>query len=255
MLFDTHMHTEFSFDSSEKIERLLEVSKEKNLGIITTEHKDPNYEDVGGFPIDFNVDDYFSTYEKYRSDTYLMGIEMGLDRRYTKDLEKIASSYDFDMVIGSLHTMKGLNLSSRRYMRSIEEGVFYKEYLQYAKEMIEENSFIDSLAHFDYPTRYSPFKEMRFEDYQKEFSALFESMVQCDVTLELNLKRPLIGDVFESFRSIYQGYFDCGGQFVTLASDAHVAEDIGRNFVEAKQLLDDIGLKICYYKRRNRMVD
>ena len=35
MIFDTHMHTEFSFDSREKIERLLEASEKKNLGIIT----------------------------------------------------------------------------------------------------------------------------------------------------------------------------------------------------------------------------
>ena len=255
MIFDTHMHTEFSFDSSEKIEKLLETSEKKNLGIITTEHKDPNYEEVGGFPIDFNVDEYFKAYEKHRSDRYLMGIEMGLDHRYTGELKKIADSYEFDMVIGSLHTMKGFNLSSRKYLKSMEERAFYREYLLYAKEMIEENSFINSLAHFDYPTRYSPYKELKYEDYPEEFNALFQSMVQQDVTLEMNLKRPLAGDVLDSFRSVYKGYYDCGGRFVTLASDAHTAEDIGRNFEEAQQLLDDIGLKICYYKRRKRITD
>lgn len=255
MIFDTHMHTEFSFDSSEKLERLLEVSKKKNLGIITTEHKDLNYEEVGGFPIDFNVDQYFAAYEKHRSDHYLIGIEMGLDKRYTKELEKIANAYEFDMVIGSLHTMKGLNLSSRRYLKSVEESSFYKEYLTYAKEMIEDTPFIDSLAHFDYPTRYSPYNELQFEDYQAEFTELFQTMVDREVTLEMNLKRPLEGAVLDSFRSVYKGYYDCGGRYVTLASDAHIAEDIGRNFEEAKALLDDIGLKICYYRRRKRFLD
>lgn len=255
MIFDTHMHTEFSFDSNEKIERLLEASEKKNLGIITTEHKDLNYEEVGGFPIDFNVDEYFEAYEKHRSDRYLMGIEMGLDHRYTGELKKIADSYEFDMIIGSLHTMKGFNLSSRKYLRTVEECAFYKEYLLYAKDMIEENSFINSFAHFDYPTRYSPYKELKYEDYPEEFKALFQTMVQQDVTLEMNLKRPLTGDVLDSFRSVFKGYYDCGGRFVTLASDAHSAEDIGRNFEEAQQLVDDIGLKICYYKRRKRITD
>ena len=54
-LFDTHMHTDFSFDSREKLENILKRSKELGIGVITTEHKDLNYMDVGGFPIDFNV--------------------------------------------------------------------------------------------------------------------------------------------------------------------------------------------------------
>lgn len=255
MIFDTHMHTEFSFDSNEKIEKLLQKSKEKELGIITTEHKDLNYEEVGGFPIDFDVDEYFEAYEKHRSDQYLLGIELGLDQRYTKELEKIAKSYEFDMVIGSLHTMKGYNLSSRKYLRSLDEREFYKEYLRYARDMIEDSAFIDSLAHFDYPTRYSPFRELLFEEYEEEFSSLFTTMVHQDVTLEMNLKRPLSGEVLESFKSVYQGYYNCGGRYVTLASDAHIAEDIGRNFEEARRLLDDIGLKICYYRRRERVLD
>ena len=41
---------------------------------------------------------------------------------------------------------------------------------------------------------------------------------------------------------------------MTLASDAHIAEDIGRNFDEAIKLADDIGLEICYYKNRKRVL-
>jgi len=253
MIVDTHMHTEFSFDSSEKIERMLEKAKELHMGITTTEHKDLNYEEVGGFPIDFDVDHYFKTYEKYRSDTYFMGIELGLDRNYTKELEHLTSQYPFDMVIGSLHTMKGFNLSSRKYLAKMEEEVFYKEYLHYAKEMVEEHPFIDALAHFDYPTRYSPYREMRYEAYQEDFDGLFQAMVKHQVTLELNLKRPLQGELYHAFKSVYGGYKSQGGQFVTLASDAHVAEDIGRNFHEAKSLLDELGLEICYYRNRERI--
>ena len=45
-----------------------------------------------------------------------------------------------------------------------------------------------------------------------------------------------------------------GGEAITLASDAHIAEDIGRNFEDALRLMDDIGLEICYYKERKRMI-
>ena len=254
MIFDTHMHTELSFDSSEQITKILEEAKAKNIGVITTEHKDLNYMEVGGFPIDFDVDEYFSRYEKYRSDTYLMGIELGLDKIYTNKLIELQNNYSFDIVIGSLHTMAGINLSSRKYFKEQDERGFYTSYLKYAKEMILDSSFIDSLAHFDYPTRYSGFRELRYEDYEKEFDDLFKTMVSQDVTLEMNLKRPLKGEVYHSFKSVYKGYHKNGGRYVTLASDAHIAEDIGRNFDEAIKLADDIGLEICYYKNRKRVL-
>jgi histidinol-phosphatase (PHP family) len=254
MIFDTHMHTELSFDSSEQITRILEEAKAKSLGVTTTEHKDLNYMEVGGFPIDFNVDEYFRRYEKYRSDTYLMGIELGLDMRYTDEIREIQNNYDFDIVIGSLHTMAGINLSSRKFFKEQDERVFYRSYLKYAEEIILDSPFIDSLAHFDYPTRYSGFQELRYEEYEKEFSGLFKTMIDKDVTLEMNLKRPLKGDVYHSFKSVYKGYYENGGRYVTLASDAHIADDIGRNFEEAIKLVDDLGLEICYYKNRKRVL-
>lgn len=254
MIFDTHMHTEFSFDSSEQITEILAAAKAKNLGIITTEHKDLNYLEVGGFPIDFDVDDYFRRYEKYRSDTYLMGIELGLDMDYTKEIARIERRYDFDMVIGSMHTMAGINLSSRKYFKDKDQREFYEKYLTYARDIIVDSPFIDSLAHFDYPTRYSGFRELRYEEYEHHFQELFKTMLDKEVTLEINLKRPLHGEVLESFRSVYKGYYENGGRYVTLASDAHIAEDIGRNFQEAMELMDDIGLKICYYRNRERIL-
>lgn len=253
-LFDTHMHTEFSFDSNEKLENILAKSKELGIGVITTEHKDLNYMEVGGFPIDFNVDDYFKAYEKYKSDTYLMGIELGLDADYQQEIKNIAKGYSFDMVIGALHTMEGINLSDRQYYKAINEHEFYRHYLNYAKDMLYAHPFIDTLAHFDYPTRYSGFGEMDFKTYEKEFIALFEAMKTQDITFEMNLRRPLEGDVLKAYKNIYSAYHAFGGEFVTLASDAHVSQDVARHFEKAKDLLNEIGLKTCHYKNRERVI-
>ena len=254
MVFDTHLHTEMSFDSDEKLVNVLQMAKSRNLGAITTEHLDLNHMEIEGFPIDFDQDEYFRRYGQHRSETYLLGIELGLDKDYTKEIEKIQKSHDFDMVIGSLHTMGKDSLSSGKYFRGKGYKAFYTGYLAYAREMVLDNPFIDALAHLDYPTRYSGYPNMKYEEFQSEFDGLFKAMIEHGVALELNLKRPLLGDVLASFRSIFTGYRDNGGEFVTLASDAHIAEDLGRNFDDALRLIDDIGLKICYYRNRERML-
>ena len=254
MIFDTHMHTEFSFDSSETLQNILAEAKRKNLGVITTEHKDLNNTEVDGFPIDFDVQEYFKRYLPFRSENYLIGIELGLDLDYTEELRRVQEAFEFDMVIGSLHTMKKNSLSSRKYYKGKDYREFYRDYLTYAKEMVLDNPYINSLAHLDYPTRYSGFPNLKYDEFKKEFDELFHVMLLNEVSLELNLKRPLEGDVLLSFRSIFTGYRDQGGKSVTLASDAHIEEDIGRNFEDALRLMDEIGLEICYYKERKRMI-
>ena len=254
MIFDTHMHTEFSFDSNEKLENILTEAKRKNLGVITTEHKDLNNIELDGFPIDFDAEEYFKRYKPFRSEHYLIGIEIGLDRDYIKELKSVQEAFEFDMVIGSLHTMNKNSLSSRNYYKGRDYREFYRTYLAYAKEMVLDNPYINALAHLDYPTRYSGFPNLKYDEVKKEFDELFKVMLENEVSLELNLKRPLEGDVLTSFRSIFTGYKDMGGEAITLASDAHIAEDIGRNFEDALRLMDDIGLEICYYKERKRMI-
>lgn len=254
ILFDTHLHTEFSFDSGEKLENILKKSEELGIGVMTTEHKDLNYMEVEGFPIDFDVEAYFKAYGPYKSPTYLMGIELGLDLDYKENIQKVSEEYPFDMVIGSLHTMDKINLSDGGYYRGLKEKEFYTYYLTYAKEMLEAHPFIDTWAHFDYPTRYSGFSEMSFKTYEKEFVAIFDVMKIWDITFEMNLRRPLEGDVLRAYEEIYTAYLNHGGRFVTLASDAHVAEDVARNFKEAKKLLNQIGLKTCHYQMRKRIV-
>lgn len=254
MIFDTHMHTEFSFDSSETLENILAESKRKNLGVITTEHRDLNNMEIDGFPIDFDVEEYFRRYQPFRGENYLIGIELGLDKDYTNELRRVQEAFEFDMVIGSLHTMNKDSLSSRQYYKGKDYREFYRAYLTYAKEMVLDNPYINALAHLDYPTRYSGFPNLKYDEFKKEFDELFIVMLENEVSLELNLKRPLEGDVLSSFRSIFTGYKEQGGKSITLASDAHIAEDIGRNFEDALRLMDEIGLEICYYKERKRMI-
>ncbi len=75
MLFDTHMHTRFSTDSQMTVEEAAARSRELNMGITITEHLDLDFPEPKAFV--FDVAEYFRAYERYRSDTLLLGIEIG----------------------------------------------------------------------------------------------------------------------------------------------------------------------------------
>lgn len=252
MLYDTHAHTRFSFDSRAALEGMLAAAKAKGLGICTTEHLDLNFMEVAGFPIDFDIDSYFSTYGPFRGEGYLMGIEIGLDFQDLPSYEAIVKNHPFDVVVGSLHTMDKKDLSNPKTFEGIDAKGFYRAYLQYARRMVEAAPFIDVLAHFDYPTRYSGYQHLLYEDFPQEFDGLFRALVAADTTLEINTKTPLDAAMVQSYRSVYGGYRRQGGRYVTLASDAHRPQEVGRDFDGALELVRELGLIPCHYERRTR---
>ena len=66
--------------------------------------------------------------------------------------------------------------------------------------------------------------------------------------MELNTNR---GKSVQDYRSILARYRRLGGEIVTLGSDAHVAEDIGKGIVSATQLLRELGFRYyTVYRRR-----
>lgn len=76
-MFDTHMHTSpFSTDAGMKLPELLKRKQETGLGIVLTEHMD--YDFPPPLVYEFCTDDYFKTYSPYQNETFLLGIEIGL---------------------------------------------------------------------------------------------------------------------------------------------------------------------------------
>ena len=49
-------------------------------------------------------------------------------------------------------------------------------------------------------------------------------------------------------------YKDCGGQYVTIGSDAHYVSDIGADNEIAQKLIRDFGLQEVVYEQRKRRI-
>ena len=250
MIFDTHMHTEFSSDSKMKINEVIEKSKELNIGVCLTEHLDLIYPDKDLFRVD--CDKYFDTYSKYRNDNLLLGIEIGLDLTINKENSKIANSYPFDYIIGSIHSVnkEDIYLTYGKDISSKKE--YFEKYLEYMLSCIKDYKDFDSLGHIDYPCRYCNFenKELIYDDQKEILDEVFKVLIESGKVMEINTARLANKESVNNLINIYKRYRELGGKYITIGSDAHIQSDIARNFKTAFEFLETTDLKGIYFKER-----
>ena len=250
MLFDTHMHTTFSTDSRMTLDEAEKKGKELNLGIILTEHMDLAYPEPEAFT--FNIDDYFATYGDRRSDILLLGIEIGM-REDCVDANRImATSHPFDFVIGSIHVIENLDIYQKSFYHSRTKEDVYHQYFDSMIGCLQQYDFIDSLGHIDYICRYARFDdpELYYFDFQTDIDLVLSTLAQRDQALEINTRRLYLPDTKESLLPVYHRFRELGGNYVTIGSDAHKPQDIGKDLDIAFEIADICGLTPVYFKER-----
>lgn len=250
MIFDSHMHTKFSTDSDMKILDAIEVSKNRNIGIIITDHMDLDFPIKDDFK--FHVPSFFKEYEKYRSNTVKLGIELGLTKNVVEESEKIITSYDFDFVLGSIHAVRDLDIYAEYIHQGYNKEDFFTYYLEDMLACVNLYNNFDSLAHIDYPCRYAKFdnNEILVSEYKDKLAEIFDILINKGKVLEVNTSRLNLPEAKSALKDIYNLYKDLGGKYVTLGSDAHAYTNIHRNFDIALDFIEDVNLKGIYFSKR-----
>ncbi len=249
-MFDTHMHTEFSPDSSMEIREVINTIEKLGIGAIITEHLDFDDPMTDGQLIDYT--NYLNTYERIRSDKLLLGIELGLLDYKLEESRTIINNNPFDYVIGSIHMVLGKDIYNPSFYKKRSKEETYNEYLSYMNHCIKEYDFFDSLGHIDYISRYSPYdnKEIIYSNYSSSLDEIFKVLIEREKALELNTRRLSDPSAVHALLPLYKRYFQLGGRYVTLGSDAHDSSAIGRDFNIAMSMLSECGLKAVYFRNR-----
>ncbi|MGY0375057.1 histidinol phosphate phosphatase [Clostridium sp. JNZ J1-5] len=250
-MFDTHMHTEYSSDSKMKINKVIDKSIKYNMGVIITEHMDLNYRDKSKFRFDIN--DYFDSYNKYRNNKLLLGIEIGMCNKYLEENKSICIENPFDYVLGSLHEMYDIDLyEAEELYKNKNQTDFYQEYFQQMVSCVDTHDFINSLGHIDYIARCAQYEdgEIYYEEYGEYIDEVLKKIIDKGITIELNTRRLSDKKAVENLIKIYKRFYDLGGRYVTIGSDAHKDEDIGKNFNIAENIINDCNLKAVYFKNK-----
>ena len=248
MIFDTHNHSYHSMDGSMSVREAIRAAEKENRGIIFTDHNDFSIDEDKDNVLD--MDSYMKSKEKYRSDTVLFGIEVGMTEGCIDRSSNLIKNYDFDYVLGGVHNVGVLSVYGE-FRKGINSLISNEKYLETNREMAMTHD-IDSLAHIDYATRVSKMNppEILLESYEEYYNRLFEALLDRGICLELNTRRLSSKKAVEDLMPIYRRYKEIGNKYITLGSDAHVSSAVGRNFNEAIEMAEEIGLIIVHFKNR-----
>jgi len=260
---DFHLHTEYSFDSKEKLENVCAFAIEKGLSAIAvTNHYDHDGIEEGLYEEYFferDAENILYAKEKYKDRLQIfMGLEIGQPHTMNdKKLSKI-EGMEYEFIIGSLHNLKNcFDFYYLDYKRTtpLYDRAIYKKYLFELME-IADLGFIDTIGHITYPERYMKEcgKEFVYSEFEDEFFVLFEKMVKNGIALEINtsgLRQGLCHTMPKT--DILTLYRKAGGEKVTVGSDAHCALQVGEGVKETFEKIRELGfLHINEIRRKTK---
>lgn len=264
---DYHLHSNFSHDSKELSENVIKSAAEKGLSrIIFTEHCDVNLNEAlpEGFepapPLDIAA--YTKRIEKLKKTAPInvgIGIELGQATQNLEVANEVLSSYDWDLVLGSLHNVR--NHVDFYYLDYSKEniGELVERYFEELYELVKWNGF-DILSHLYYQMRYIYRQHLTFDimKFEPEIREILKLLISNGKGMEINTSSfdGPFGDVIPGlhFLKIYR---ELGGEVITVGSDAHTADRVAVGFDYAYSLLKEAGFKAVatFEKRKVTFMD
>lgn len=259
---DYHLHTNISSDSPASLEQQARAALNAGLNeLCVTDHW--NLLDQQANPLPHTRDWAASIAQIQEVRTLFadqleirLGVEVGNGEIDPAGVaEGLAQAGpDLDFVIGSLHNMSlgsgGLGIYTAAHQcQHIEEGIaLLDDYMDTLQALCATDTF-DILGHVIYPLRYLPQQwQLTLDPYEEQLRQLFHSLVLSGRGIEFNTTQ---GHTIEEWVPVLKLYQDCGGEILTVGSDAHRPDFVGAGFRDTYKLLNCLGFRWhCTYRSR-----
>lgn len=255
---DFHLHSSYSGDSDADMEQMIQRAIELGYkDIAFTEHMDLEFPITESTPegmFECNVDSYLYNLlqlrSKYVNDINIrFGIELGLQPNLVRQNVKVAKEHDFDFVIGSIHVVDGMEVyTDSDFFAGKTDEEAYRRYFEAVYENLRAYSNFDVVGHLDYVVRYGKTidTDYSYDKYRDILDKILTRILDREKGIELNTSGLSYGlKDFNPNIDILKRYKELGGEIITIGSDAHKVEDMGRNFDKAEEILKTAGFN--YY--------
>jgi len=256
---DFHLHTRVSVDATVGLDELIARAIEIGLTeIAITEHVDYNPADEGAgiYKPEEVYRQIVEAREKYDGQLIIRyGVELSEPHLYPAELAEIYRM-PLDVVIGSIHYVGPYGVHQNFYdVYEPKEGI--KKYFDDMLNMIRDADF-DILGHLDYFARYASLRglpDYNPEDYNEQIKQILSTLIERNIALEINTSgwRAPANHCFPH-PTIIKWYYDMGGRMISIGSDGHKVEDIGKDINKAAELAKEIGFKEYHIYRQRKSV-
>jgi len=179
-----------------------------------------------------------------------LGIEVDYVPGYVERTAEILSAYAFDYVMGSVHFLDGWGFDDPRYVEGYRGRDLYALWARYFQVLGDaaESGLFDVLAH---PDLIKKFGYRPLGDVTPLYESCLDRVAAAGLAVEVStagLSKP-VGEIYpgEEFLRL------CRRREipVTLGSDAHSPEEVGRFYGAAVELLRRVGYtEIAFFERR-----
>ena len=171
------------------------------------------------------------------------------------------ASHHFDFVLASQHNASnGEDIYYTHFQEwsSDEIHQYLTFYFEYLARIAKWNQY-DVLAHLTYPLRYItgncsiPIDLKKYADIIED---TLKTVAQNGKGIEINTSS--LDDGIKDFCppfSIIRRFRELGGEYITIGSDAHAAENIGRGIEKAMETMVSNGFThVTFYKQRHPLL-
>lgn len=254
-MFDFHMHSKLSFDSSEEPELMIKAAVERGLKeICFTDHYDFNSEKDGHHDL-FSVEDYMVHYSGLKSDDIKirMGVEFGLTTWNAHELRAFLDETDLDFVIGSVHYVGGYDPYYEEFWKHTDFKNAILNYMAETYNCVKTHTDYDVLGHLTYVCKssYNPTGGgVAYNEISDITDEILKIVISNGKGIEVNTSGvDRIGEFLPTVDFVKR-FCELGGEIITIGSDAHDKSRVGRYAKEACEMIKTVCPYVCTFEKR-----
>ena len=237
-MYDFHLHSEHSMDSIASMEDMVLSAISKNFkSICFTDHVDFD-STIHKIDFCFRESDYFRNinrvkYKYIKDIEVLAGVEIGMQSHLFQRYNEFINNNPFDFVLMSIHSVDEMDISGDNFLEAIDPLIALEQYYNDMYNCINNYNNFDIIGHFDYIDRYflDYAKIPRYDEYQYLIEEILKLIIANGKGIEVNTGGMRYGlKYFHPKIQILKLYKELGGEILTIGSDAHKPEDLGKRF-------------------------
>jgi histidinol-phosphatase (PHP family) len=187
-----------------------------------------------------------------------LGIEADFIPGREDRMAELLAAREFDYIVGSIHFVGDGALDYDRYdiwaATSSPERV-WRTYFEWLAQAAMSGMF-DILAHPDLVKYWGRERPRPERDLRYFYEVAMEGIAESGIAVELStagLRKP-VGELYPA-RAFLEMVVDAGNP-IALSSDAHTPDDLGRDYEQALELLDDLGVReLAVFEGRERRLE